>query len=315
MPRLAALALALLLGAAPAAAGAAPRVVASIPPVHGLVAAVMEGAGAPHLLIPADASPHHFALRPSDARALAEADLVVTVGAGLEGGLGPAVADLAEGARLLELAAVPGIEPLPAEAHAHADEPDAHDHADEPAADSHAHEPAAIDPHLWLDPDVAVLWLEAIAAALAEADPAQAALYRANAAEAADGLRALAAELEASLAPYADRDYAVFHNAFRYFERRFGLRPAASLASGSGEEPGARGVAGLEAALRAMDRPCLFAEPQHDARLVESVARDAGVRRGALDPLGRGIEPGPGLYPALLRALAGAFARCLDTAE
>ncbi|HUF56002.1 MAG TPA: zinc ABC transporter substrate-binding protein [Thermohalobaculum sp.] len=304
MPRLTGLALALLLGAAPAA-HAAPRVVASIPPVHGLVAAVMEGAGAPHLLIPADASPHDFALRPSDAEALAKAELVFVVGAGLEGGLAEAAERLGESAEHVALAEARGVEPLPAVAHEHAEA--GHEHAGSGDED-------AIDPHLWLDPANAAVWLEAIAAALAEADPANADLYGANAAAAAAELDTLTAELAAALAPYATLDYAVFHDAFRYFERRFGLRPAASLASASGAEPGARGVARFRERLAEMQDPCLFAEPQHDAALVESVARDSGARTGTLDPIGRDIPPGPGFYPELLRALARDLARCLDGA-
>ena len=292
----------LILLALPAAA--APRVVASIPPVHGLVAAVMEGAGAPHLLIPGDASPHHHALRPSDAAALAEADLVFAVGAGLEARLAEAAAELADGAELVELAVVPGVDPLPAAGDAH-DAEHAHDH------DHHGDHPA-IDPHLWLDPAVAVRWVDAIAAALAEADPENAALYRDNAAAAAAEVEAVTEEVAATLDPLRGRDYAVFHDAFRYFERRFGLEPAASLATVAGTAPGARGVARLAARLGEMEDPCLFAEPQHDAALIESLARDSGARVGTLDPIGRDIPPGPEFYPQLIRTLAADLARCLD---
>lgn len=287
-----------LLSALPAAA--APRVVASIPPVHGLVAAVMAGAGAPRLLVPAGASPHDFALRPSDASALAEAELVVTVGAGLEGGIGDAAATLAEGARLLVLAEVPGVEPIPLD-------PD-HGH-------DHGAAAGAIDPHLWLDPTIAALWLEPIAEALAAVDPANAALYRANAATTAEALDALVAETERRLAPVAGRDYAVLHDAWRYFERRFGLAPAARLVPATGGQPGARRLAEARARLAALDSPCLFAEPQQDRALAEAVAADTGARLAVLDPLGAGLPPGPGFYQALIRGIADGLAACLLAEE
>ena len=209
-----ALALALLL-ALPPRLFAGPEVVASIAPVHSLVARVMQGAGRPHLLLPPGASPHHHALRPSDAAALERAALVFWVGPRLERWLTRSLTTLAAGARVVRLADAPGLTRLALRqgavfaAHEHASEPD--------------HDEAEIDPHLWLDPDNAKLWLDAIAAALAGADPARRALYLANAEAARAELDALAAEIEVRLAPVRGRPFVVLHDSFQYFERRFGI--------------------------------------------------------------------------------------------
>lgn len=288
--------LAALLLALPAAA--APRVVATIAPVHSLTAAVMQGVGEPGLLVPADASPHHFALKPSAAGALAEADVVVRVGPMLETALERPLSTLGADALLLTLAETPGQEPIAL------DGTEAH-------ADGDTHEEAPIDPHFWLDPRIGALWAARIADALAEADPANAARYRQNAKALADRLSALEAELQRDLAPLRDRGFVLLHDSLRYFGRRFGLHPAAVVAGADAAAPGARRVAEVLTTLRGLDDPCLFDEPQESRALIERLAAESGARIGTLDPIGVDLEPGAELYPALLRQLADALSGCL----
>jgi zinc transport system substrate-binding protein len=279
-------------------------VVASIAPVHSLVAQVMEGAGTPHLLLPPGASPHDHALRPSDAAALERAAVVVRVGAGLERWLDGPLAALAGQARVVTLAGLAGLTLLaPREGAAF----EAHEgDADE------AHAGEAIDPHLWLEPENARLWLGAIAAALAEADPGNAALYEANAAKAQAGLDALAAEVEAKLGPVRGRSFIVFHDAYHYFERRFRIEAAGAVALSDASAPGPARIAEIRTRIAETGAVCLFREPQFRSALVETVAEGTGARIGVLDPLGAGIEPGPGLYAAILRGLAHGLADCLS---
>ncbi|MCH8952960.1 MAG: zinc ABC transporter substrate-binding protein [Proteobacteria bacterium] len=297
-----ALALALLL-ALPPRLFAGPEVVASIAPVHSLVARVMQGAGRPHLLLPPGASPHHHALRPSDAAALERAALVFWVGPRLERWLTRSLTTLAAGARVVRLADAPGLTRLALRqgavfaAHEHASEPD--------------HDEAEIDPHLWLDPDNAKLWLDAIAAALAGADPARRALYLANAEAARAELDALAAEIEVRLAPVRGRPFVVLHDSFQYFERRFGIEAAGAVAPGDGRAPGPARIARIRDRIRALGPVCLFREPQLRSALAATVAAGAGARIALLDPLGAGLPPGPDLYPDLLRGLADSLADCL----
>lgn len=284
------------------AAPAAPRTVADIPPVHSLVAMVMAGAGAPGLAVPPGASPHGFALRPSQAGALAEAELAVWIGPRLAPWFEQALAALAPEARSLALMAVPGTELLPIRTEAAFGREDhGHDHA----------EGGAMDEHAWLDPRNAAVWLEAIAEALAAEDPANAALYRANAAAGRARLAALEAELIARLAPVADRPFAVFHDAYRYFEHRFALNVVGAVTSGDARGPGAGRLSALRERLAETGAVCLFSEPQFAPRLAATVAEGTGVRQGVLDPLGARLEPGPELYPTLLRNLAEALIDCL----
>lgn len=283
---------------------AGPEVVASIAPVHSLVARVMEGAGTPHLLVPPGASPHSFALRPSGSAALERATLVFRVGPGIEPWLERPLAALSADARVVRLDEVPGLIRL---ALREGDAFEAHGHDDGEAHDGSE----AIDPHLWLDPANARLWLGAIAAALAEADPEGAGLYRANAAAAQSELMAIEAELATRLAPLRGRPFVVFHDAYHYFEHRFGLEAAAAVALSDARPPGPARIAGIRALIRETGAACIFREPQFRATLVETVAEGTGARIGVLDPLGAALEPGPDLYPALLRGLADSLADCL----
>jgi zinc transport system substrate-binding protein len=306
--RLAALtwALALIL-ALPPRVFAGPDVAASIAPVHSLVARVMQGAGTPHLLLPPGASPHDHALRPSDAAALERAALVFWVGPRLERWLTRSLTTLAAGARVVRLADTPGLTRLALREGA-VFEADGHG----PAPD---HGEDGTDPHLWLDPMNAKLWLGAIAAALAEADPARRALYRANAEAARGEIDALVAEIDARLAPVRGRPFVVFHDSFHYFEHRFGIEAAGAVALGDARAPGPARIARIRdriGALRAATGDiCLFREPQFRAALVDTLAASAGVRIELLDPLGASLRPGPDLYPELLRGLADSLAGCL----
>jgi zinc transport system substrate-binding protein len=290
-----------------------PRVVADIAPVHSLVARVMQGAGAPALLLPPGASPHAHALRPADAQALAEADLVVWVGPQLTPWAEKPIAALARG-RVVRLAEVPALVRLAprqgvlfgAHDHAHGDD---HDHGHDAAgAPDRA---AAVDPHFWLDPVNAKYWLAEIAAALSAADPAGAALYQANAAAALDEIDALGAAIAARLVPLGGRPFVVFHDAYHYFEARFGVEALAALSLGDAVEPGAARVAAVRDVIRELGALCVFTEPQFPPRLAQVLVEGSAARIGTLDPIGTGLEPGPGLYPALLLGLADSLAACL----
>jgi len=309
-----ALAFALLLALPPRAvaqSSAGPEVVASIAPVHSLVARVMQGAGAPYLLLPPGASPHDYALRPSDAVALERAALVFWVGPRLVPWLTRPLTTLAAGARVVRLADIPGQTRLALREGAVFE---THDHGSEPAPEftpEFTGEEDETDPHLWLDPMNAKLWLGAIAAALAEADPARRALYLANAEAARAELDALAAGIEARLAPVRGRPFVVFHDAFHYFESRFGIEAAGAVALGDARAPGPARIARIRDRIRALRAVCLFREPQFRSALVATVAEGTGVRVGVLDPLGASLPPGPDLYPDLLRGLAESLADCL----
>lgn len=298
----AALALAL---AGTAAAAEAPRVAADIGPVHSIAARVMAGIGAPDLVVPPGASPHGYALRPSEARALQEADLVVWVGPALTPWLADPIDTLAaEGAVRLTLEDAEGIRLLPARA---GDGFEAHEHDDE---HDHDHD-APVDGHLWLDPGNAAAAARAIADALGGLDPANAAAYAANAEAFTAELARLAAAIDADLAPVRGRPYIVFHDAFHYFEDAFAIPAAGSVVLHEGVEPGAARVAAIRARVESAGVACAFTEPQFQPHLLHTVVEGTGARLGEIDDLGATLAPGPELYPALLRGIADSLRACL----
>ncbi|MDZ7748919.1 MAG: zinc ABC transporter substrate-binding protein [Halofilum sp. (in: g-proteobacteria)] len=312
--------LALLLVPA-AATAAAPRLVASIAPIHSLVAGVTDGVVTPRLLVPGGRSPHAFALAPSDTRALAGADAVFLAGGASERFLERPLASLAADARLVRMSAAPGVRRLAARsggawADAHDHDSDHGDQADQPGHSEHAGggdttSDAGLDPHLWLDPGNAIAFTRAVADALAAMDPAHAGRYRDNATRQVERLRALDATLARRLAPVAGRPYLVFHDAYQYLEARYGLAAAGSITVDPGRPPGARRLAGLRERIRERDIRCLFIEPQFEPAIARTIAQGTPARIAELDPLGAGLEPGPGLYPALMRRLADGLVGCL----
>ncbi len=310
------------LASAGAAAAAEITVVASIKPVHSLTAAVMQGAGTPHLIVQGGASPHSHALRPSDAAALQRADVVVWVGEGLESFLAASLDALARDARVVELAAAPGLTRLGLreggawDGHQDGHE-DGHDEApakaghDEDKAHGQDHGRDGIDQHFWLDPLNARAMVEAIAAALITADPENADLYAGNAQRVSRDLAQLGEEIARELAPVKEVPFVVFHDAFQYFDARFDLANVGSVTVNPEQKPGAARLREIRAKIAELGARCVFAEPQFEPRLVDVVIEGSAARRGMLDPIGADLEDGPGLYFALMRANARALRDCL----
>ena len=298
-------------------AWAAPDVVASIKPIHSLVAAVMQGVGEPALIVKGSASPHTYALRPSDAGALENADIVFWTGHGMELFLASALDTLAVDAEVVELAETPGITLLPVreggafEAHSHGDEAD-HDHDhDHDGHDHDDHDHGADDMHFWLDPENAKLMVTEIADRLSVADPDNAATYAANAETTIAGLDALQAEIAATLTPIQDKPFIVFHDAYQYFEARFGLELAGSVTVTPDVMPGAARIDELKAKVAELGATCVFAEPNFEPTIVRVITEGTETKAGVLDPEGGALTEGIELYPTLLRGLATSLVDCL----
>ena len=297
-----------------AAMAEAPGVAADIAPVHSLVAMVMESMGEPALLVPGGASPHDFALRPSDARALEAAGLVILNGGGLAPAAERATGDLAPGAMRIELMALPETHRLTAregaalEAHVHGGDHEAegHGHVEHPedAGDD-------ADPHGWLDPANGKAWLAAIAASLGKADPENADRYASNAAAGAARIDAAADAAREVLAPVTGEPFLVAHDSLAYFEAAFGLTAAGAVAGLDAGAPGPRRVEAARAALEGSGADCVFTETGEPSPLAERIAEGTGARIAEIDPLGARLDPGPDLYPALIENLARDMADCL----
>ena len=292
-----------------------PLVITDIPPVHGLVAQVLGDLGTPVLLLEKGADEHDFQLRPSQMQAIAKADLTVWIGPELTPWLDRALAGAKAGMVSLPLLDLPGTE---TQAYGATDK---HDHeaestgesGGESAGDAAGHEHSGADPHAWMDPANAVYWLDMIAVELAQADPANAAVYTANASAAKADIAALDAELTAVLAPVKDRAFVTYHNAYGYFAAHYGLSYAGAVALGDASAPGAAHLADLQHTVAKVT--CVFPELQHDPALLLQLLEGSPARAGAaLDPVGSGLNPGPDAYADLMRGLARSLADCLNGA-
>lgn len=288
-----------------------PRVVADIAPVHALVARVMQGVGRPTLILPPGTSPHGYSLRPSQARALENAELVFWIGRELTPWFEDVIAAVASTAKSVALIESDGTLRLgfrqgpvfgSGEAdHAHAH---THDHA-------HDHFRGGVDPHAWLAPENAKLWLDVIARELSARDPSNAALYGANALAGRRDLDLLVMDLDLELAPVRDRGFVVFHDAYHYFEQAFFIEARGAISESDARAPGAKRILDLRRSLAAAGVVCVFSEPQYPPNLVTAIAEDSDIGHGVLDPMGSALVPGPALYPAILRGLADELVRCL----
>jgi len=279
------------------ARGDVPRVVTDIAPVHSLVAQVMDGVGTPDLIVPPGSDAHHMALRPSDARKLAKAQVVVWVGAPLTPWLAEPLTTLASDAANLTLLQVPGW--------THRAATDEHGHATE-KANSHA-----IDPHAWLDPEVAVFWVRAIRDALSTTDPDNSVHYAANADKAVAGLTSLRTRIAADLAELPSGTWLAPHAAFGYFEDRFGLPSAGSVADSDAEAPGPAHLAMLHAAVQAGKINCVLSETNAPTDYTDVLIEGTDARTGAIDDTGMALPPGPAMYSELLSGIAATLKGCI----
>ena len=289
-------------------------VVASIKPIHSLVAAVMGDIGTPHLLLEAPSSAHHFTLKPSQARSLQAADIVFWVGPTMEQPLTKALATLAPQAQTLPLIESAGLvlinfdKVTPAhEKHDH----EKHGHEKPDKHDEHAkHDDHLINPHIWLDPQNAKIMLGVIAARLAKADPENASTYAANADSMAARLATLETDITSQLASYSAAKFLVLHDAHVYFERRFGLRNYGAITTEPDVMPTASRVKALRDELREHRFDCIFTEPFLGQKAVALIAEGSKVSIGTLDPIASNLPAGAQLYPDLLMSYAKALQSC-----
>jgi zinc transport system substrate-binding protein len=309
-----------------------PSVAVDIAPVHSLVSMVMDGVGTPDLILPAGASPHEYSLRPSEASAIQDADLVIWIGEDLSPWLGSAVSNLAGDAVVRTLLEADGTVLLAfregasfeghdhghddhdhehEEEHAHDDHDHDHAHDEEHAHDDHGHSHGEFDPHAWLSPTNAANWLNVIAADLSALDPENAGTYFANAAAAREALAALTAEVNEILDPVRGGSFVAFHDAYQYFEREFDFPAAGAIALGDAAEPSPARIAQIQTRIQEENVGCVLAEPQYNPGMVATVMQGTEANTGVIDPLGVDLDVGPTLYPDLIRNMARTLADCL----
>ena len=300
-----------------------PQVAVDIAPVHSLVTRVMDGVGAPNLVIQVGASPHEYNLRPSEAQALQDANLVFWIGSDLTPWLADAIQTLAPNAVTTALLESEGTielefrESALFEAHAHddhdedkhADHDDHDDHDEDKHADHDDH--GAHDPHAWLSPQNAKTWLNVIASKLSAADPKNAGIYFSNAAAGQTEIDALIAEVNATLEPVRGMNFIVFHDAYQYFENDFDFPASGAISIADASDPSPARIQEIQGRISNEGIDCVLAEPQFNPGLVATVMDGSEAKTGILDPLGAGLQPGAKLYPELIRNLSKALTNCL----
>jgi zinc transport system substrate-binding protein len=322
-------------------AAESPRIVTDIPPVHSLTAQVMGDLGTPELLTKPGTSPHGHALRPSEAKRLQDADLLVWVGPLMSPWLDKAKGEMAPDAASLPLMQAAGITLLDKrgahnhdhghdhgdeaheaaetheEGHDHEEHAEGHDHDHDEHKDEHAHDDHADevaedirkDSHVWLDPENAVIWLPLIAEELAKLDPDNAAAYRANAMAAAEAIKAQIAETTARLAPFEGGEFLTAHDAYQYFEARFGLTSHAAVTDADDQDAGPAHL--RELLTEAPDLGCFVTEPSTPEASIQLITETLEIPAVEIDPLGAELPVGAGHYNALMNNLAEGFEACL----
>ena len=283
-------------------AQAAPKIVTTIVPLHSLVSSVMDGVATPELLMQGQNSEHNASFTPQQIADMAHADVVFMIGNNLETKLGEiSGTETVGGKNFIKMNEIKGLTTHPIR-EGGTWEPD----GDEPPSTG-----VSADPHMWLDPENAKLMVKTIAASLEKADPANAERYGANATKTLAGLDSLETELKTQLAPIAHKPFIVFHDAFQYFEKRFGVAAMGSISNFSATPPSAQRLEEIHNKINSSSAACVFREPQFTDAAVVTVIEGTKAKSSVLDPIGATITPGPQAYSELLRTIATNLSNCL----
>ena len=306
------------------------KVVASIKPIHSLASYLMDGIAKPDLIVDGYASPHGFALKPSHAKMLQNADIVFWVGEDLENFLEKPLSSIAKKAEKIELLEVKGLNKLKFRernifddhedhddhGHKKKDDHDDHDH------DSHAkkkdghddhdghegHNHGEFDPHIWLDPINAKVILFEMSKHLIENDPSNETAYRANLSKAYKEIDKLTNDVTAEL--NESTASIVFHDAYQYFEKRFNVNILGAFTVNTDVLPGAEQLAEIREVIEHDKVACVFSEPQFNPDIIKAVAKDMNIKTGIVDPLGATLNPGKTLYFDLIKNMSKSFKGC-----
>jgi zinc transport system substrate-binding protein len=281
------------------------RVLTSIKPLQLIAAAVQDGVGSPQVLLPPGASPHNYALRPSDVRRVRDSDLLYWIGPDMESFLPRVLKNRT--LPTVDVQSLPGmrLRHFAADSASHEEEdPDEHDHD---------HRPGSLDAHLWLSSFNARVIAAKMAADLSTADPANAARYSSNAKAFNTRLDALDTRIKARVAGISGKPYFVFHEAFDYFEEAYGLKHAGVFSVAAEVQPGAQHVAAMRKRLTEMGKTCVFSEPPLRPRLAETLTAGLPAKLAELDALGSDTPINAQGYERLLSTLGDDLVGCLES--
>ena len=287
-------------------------VVTSIKPLHSLTSYIMEGVAEPELIIDGVASPHNFQIKPSHAKMLQNADLVIWIGEDLESFLPTALKSIPKVAVVFELLDQSGLKKLKFreknifeghDDHGHDEHAKKEDDHDDPG---HGH--GSFDPHIWLDPANAKVIVKKITNQLSKIDKDNASTYKANSKKVIKDLDGLIKEVKNEI--NKDASFVVFHDAYQYFEKRFGLSVIGALTVNPDVMPGAEQLSEIREVIEHEKAKCIFSEPQFNPNIINSIASDTGVKTGVLDPLGANIDKGKNMYFDLIKDMSNSLKDC-----
>ncbi len=275
----------------------APTVVVSILPLYHIAQAVMGNVGHPVLLVPEGASEHAYALKPSQYAAIQKADVLIWIGPSLETYLTDAIAKVPV-SRQMVLLAEPYMLRYPLR-----------------QTDDTIPQNVPMDPHLWLDSFNAMTIAKQLEKRLSALDPERQKIYRRNVAKFVEKISALNTELEKKLTPMQSIPFLVYHDAFQYFEKRYGLKRLDSIVLSPTVPIGAKRWLAMSQLVKAEHIPCIFSEPQNHSDTLKQFATENHVKLGVLNPMGAEIPAGTEGYAALLTDIADELVGCLGQSE
>jgi len=294
------------------------KVVTSIKPIHSITSYIMDGVGSPDLIVDGYNSPHNFQLKPSHAKMLQNADLVIFVGEGIEEFLEKPLESIAKDAKKFALLEQSGFKKLKFREKNIFEEHDDHDDHDKKAKkkddhddhghDDHGHGHGEYDPHIWLDPINAKAMIKKITKLLSKMDKENSSTYKSNSKKAIKEIDMMVKEIKSEM--NKDLKFVVFHDAYQYFENRFDISVLGALTVNTDVLPGAEQLSEIREVIEHENVNCIFSEPQFNPDIINAIAMDTNVKTGILDPLGATLEPGKDLYFDLIRNISKSFKGC-----
>ena len=287
------------------------NVVASIKPIHSLVASVMDGVGEPSLIVDGSASPHTFQLKPSHAKLLQNADIIFWIDKDLENFLVKPLSSIAKKSKKISLMEINSIKKLKfREKNIFVEKHDDHkghkEHDDHKGHKEHAH--GEFDIHIWLDPENAKTMSMEIAKELSKIDPKNKLIYESNAKKVSFKINKMMKEIKKEI--NKDAAFVVFHDAYQYFEKRFNIDAVGALTVNPEVLPGAKQLTEIRKEIKHEKVKCLFSEPQFNPSIAKAIAKDTGVKIAVLDPLGAKLNASKELYFQLIKNIALSFKNC-----
>ena len=313
------------------------KVVTTIKPLHSLISNVMDGVGEPSLIIEGSTSPHSFVLKPSHAKMIEQADIIFWIGEDIETFMEKPLESIAKNAKKISFMELASIEKLKFreenifdhddhddhghgekkdhDDHGHGEDKDHddHGHGEKKDHDDHGHgheghHHGEFDAHIWLDPANAKEMLHEIAHELADLDPNNASKYESNADQAILSIDKMIKEIDGNI--NKDAKFIVFHDAYQYFEKRFGVMTAGALTLNTDVLPGAKQISEIQEVIAERDIKCIFSEPQFNPKIIETIAQDTGIKTGVLDPLGSIFDANKIQYFKLINDLGNKLKDC-----